>query len=201
MKYLNENDLADILEDIDELIEKRNHGALQNILVDLHPADIADVLTHFKKDERRYLFHLLSTETASAVLTELDPTIVEQILAEVSDKQISTMVDQMDSDDAADIISELPDEVADRVLEQVPDEVSDDVKELLTYDEDTGVRGGQRGQHRQADHQGHPKGQEGPGAYPQRVGGGQEELAGGVSFAHRPGAGAGQEKDQVHRAA
>lgn len=137
MKFISENDFAEILSSIRELIEKKNQGALLNLLIDLHPADIADLLTDLKKDERKYLFPLLPTEKASAVLTELDPPIVDQILEDVSEQRLSTLVDKMDSDDAADIISELPDEVAQSVLEQIPDEISEDVKELLLYEEDT----------------------------------------------------------------
>ena len=137
MKFISETDFTEILNSIRELIEKKNQGALLNLLIDLHPADIADLLTDLKKDERKYLFPLLPTEKASAVLTELDPPIVDQILEDVSEERLSTLVDKMDSDDAADIISELPDDVAQSVLEQIPDEISEDVKELLLYDEDT----------------------------------------------------------------
>ena len=137
MKFISETDFTEILNSIRELIEKKNQGALLNLLIDLHPADIADLLTDLKKDERKYLFPLLPTEKASAVLTELDPPIVDQILEDVSEERLSTLVDKMDSDDAADIISELPDDIAQSVLEQIPDEISEDVKELLLYDEDT----------------------------------------------------------------
>ncbi len=137
MKFISETDFTEILSSIRELIEKKNQGALLNLLIDLHPADIADLLTDLKKDERKYLFPLLPTAKASAVLTELDPPIVDQILEDVSEQRLSTLVDKMDSDDAADIISELPDDVAQSVLEQIPDEISEDVKELLLYDEDT----------------------------------------------------------------
>ena len=137
MKFISETDFSEILSSIRELIEKKNQGALLNLLIDLHPADIADLLIDLKKDERKYLFPLLPAEKASAVLTELDPPIVDQILEDVSEQRLSTLVDKMDSDDAADIISELPDDVAQSVLEQIPDEISEDVKELLLYDEDT----------------------------------------------------------------
>ena len=68
-------DIDNILEDIEVLIEKRNTGALQNIIIDLHPADIAQILSHIKKDERSYLFSILPPKIASDVLSELDPPI------------------------------------------------------------------------------------------------------------------------------
>ena len=136
MKYIAEPDFTEILGSIRELIEKKNQGALLNLLIDLHPADIADLLSNLKKDERKYLFPLLPTIKASAVLTEVDPPIVDQILEDVSEQKLLTLVDKMDSNDAADIISELPDEVAQSILEQIPYEVSEEVKELLLYEED-----------------------------------------------------------------
>lgn len=137
MKFVPEIDLSEVVSDIRELIDKNNHGVLINILVDLHPADIARILNELKKDERKYLFNLLPTEMASSVLTDLDTPVVEQLLEDISHTKISTLVDQMDSDDAADLISDLPDDVASRVLDQIPSDVSDEVKELLLYEEDT----------------------------------------------------------------
>jgi magnesium transporter len=137
MKYISETDFTEILTSVRELIEKKNQGALLNLLIDLHPADVADLLSDLKKDERKYLFPLLPTEKASAVLTELDQPIVNQLFEDVSEQQIFTLFDKMDSDDAADIISDLPDDVAQSVLDQIPHEISEDVKELLLYGEDT----------------------------------------------------------------
>lgn len=137
MRYVSETEFAEILGDIHDLIEIKNQGALLNILIDLHPADIADIITELKKDERKFIFQLLPTDLASSVLTELDSPIVEHILEDISEKQISSFVDQMNSDDAADIISDLPDDLANKVLDQIPEGISDDVKELLLYVEDT----------------------------------------------------------------
>ena len=132
-----EINVEEILPDIQELIEKENKGALLNILVDLHPADIAQIIPSLKQEERNYIIHLLPHDRASEVLAELDPPIKEKILKDFSEQEISDIVSEMDSDDAADFIAELPDEMAEKVLEQVEEEVSEDVKELLLYKEDT----------------------------------------------------------------
>jgi len=127
----------EILPDIEQLIEDKNHAALLNILIDLHPADIEEILNHLKKDQRKYLFDILPTELASEVLSELDTPLVDQVLENKSDDEISTLVDQMDSDDAADVISELDEDMAARVLDKMADEEAEDVKQLLHHEEDT----------------------------------------------------------------
>ncbi len=134
MVELNYNE---ILPDIEQLIEDKNHGALLNILIDLHPADIEEILNHLKKDQRKYLFDLLPTELASEVLSELDTPIVDQVLEDKNDDEISTLVDKMESDDAADVISELDEEMAARVLDKMAAEEAEDVKQLLHHEEDT----------------------------------------------------------------
>jgi len=130
-------DFENILPDIVELIEQDNAGALLNILIDLHPADIEEIINRLKKEQRKYLFDLLPTELASEVLSELAPPIADQILEDKSDEEISVLVDQMDSDDAADVISELDEEIAARVLDKMAHEEADEVKQLLHHEEDT----------------------------------------------------------------
>ncbi len=130
-------DIDEILEDIEVLIEKRNTGALQNILIELHPADIAQILSHIKKDERSYLFSILPPKIASDVLSELDPPIVEDLTEELGVERISKIVDQMDSDDAADFVSAIPEEMVPEILDRIPEEDSNEIKELLHYEEDT----------------------------------------------------------------
>ena len=137
MKYISETDFSEILDALRDLIEKKNQGALRNLLIELHPADIADIITTLRKEERKYLFPLLPAEMASAVLPELDPPLVEQLLEDVSERELSGLVDKMDSDDAADILSDLPVETARNILEQIPADISEEVRELLAYAEDS----------------------------------------------------------------
>jgi len=126
-----------ILPDIVDLIERKNSGALLNILVDLHPADIEEIINRLKKNQRKYIFDLLPTELASEVLPELDTPVADQILEDKSEEEISSLVDKMDSDDAADVISELDEDVAARVLDKMAEEEADEVKQLLHHEEDT----------------------------------------------------------------
>lgn len=137
LRYIADSDVKEIINDLRLLIKRQNQGALRNILIELHPADIALLLGRLRKNERKYIFQILPDEHASAVLTELEAPLSEQILEDLPEKKISELVDQMSSDDAADLISDLPEDVADRVLDQVTDEVSEDVKELLAYQQDT----------------------------------------------------------------
>ncbi|MDI6779681.1 MAG: magnesium transporter [Bacteroidota bacterium] len=128
----------ELMSDIEELIHEKVAPALLNILTDLHPADIAEIINHLKEvDDREFIFNLLDVTTAGEVLLELDTGIRQELLQTLSQERISLLVGQLESDDAADIIAELSDKMADTVLRGMPAEDSAEVQELLRYPEDT----------------------------------------------------------------
>lgn len=126
-----------LLEDISDLIFSKSSQSLLNIIYDLHPADIAELMNHLSTEDAIYIFHLLDTETASEVIIEVDENIRDAVLEETETSKITDIVDELELDDATDIVAELPDEIAEEVLENLEREDSEDVKELLKYPEDS----------------------------------------------------------------
>jgi magnesium transporter len=127
----------EILVDIRSLLEQNQVDFIRNILADLHPADISDLLEHLGADERKTIFDILPPEIAGEVLAELEEVPTEDLLEEMDAGEIAEMVNQMESDDAADVLSELPSEKASEVLEKVEKENVEDIQELLGYPEDS----------------------------------------------------------------
>jgi len=134
---MEETDLKEIVANIFYLIEQRDEPKLKNILVDMHPADIADVLERLDEESRNWLFSLLNPDDASDVVVELEDVPREDLIEDLDTERISEIVDEMDSDDAADVVSELPDEVAEKVLKSIDDQDREEVEELLRHEEDT----------------------------------------------------------------
>jgi len=126
-----------LIEDIQDMIQDKDDGSLLNILLDLHPIQIAEIIDHLLPDESVYLFKLLNDELAGEVLLDLNDNTREHILDNLGEKEITSIIDEMDSDDAADVIQELDEEVAEAVLDSIDEEDSREVKELLRYDEET----------------------------------------------------------------
>ncbi len=127
----------ELLENVSLLIEEQDSGSLLNIITDLHPADIAEVINHLDYDDAEYLFHLLDNDTAAEVITEIDEDLREKILQDIDTDKITDIVDELDIDDATDIVSDLPENIAEHVLQNIDVEDSEDVKELLKYAEDS----------------------------------------------------------------
>lgn len=127
----------ELLESIGTLIDKQDSDKIQKMVVDLHPADIAEIINHLKRDDAEYLFNLLDTEIAGEVVVEIDENLREKILKKIDTEKITDIVDELETDDATDIVGDLPDQVAEHVLGNINEEDSDDVKELLKYPEDS----------------------------------------------------------------
>ncbi len=130
-------DIDEILDNLRYLIKADQTNFTLPVIADLHPSDIAEIISHLNEEERRAIFSLLPSERASEVLVELGENVVEDVLEEMDSRQIAEMVNEMESDDAADIVSELPPEQAEEVLEHVEDESSEEIQELLLYPEDS----------------------------------------------------------------
>ncbi len=130
-------DRKEIVENIEYLINEKNEPLVRNIIVDTHPADLAEILQELDDEDRDYVFSLMDAETASDVVTELDDVTREDIVSELETERLSEIVDEMDSDDATDVVAELPDDIAEQVLSSIEPQDRAEVEKLLDYAEDT----------------------------------------------------------------
>lgn len=132
-----ELNVVDILDEIIALVNDKNIGGLNNILADIHPADIADIMKRLPKEDREFVFDILKGEVVSDVLAELDEPVQEKLLKNESPERIVEIIENLDSDDAADIVGDLPDDKRAEVLAEAPLELQEELRELLVYDEET----------------------------------------------------------------
>ena len=129
---------TELLEEIAVLIANKDNKALKALLLDIHFADVAEIVNELNSEEATYLIKLLDSEKTSDILTELDEDMRESILANLSAKEIAEELDELDTDDAADIVAELPTEMIGKVISAIEDrDHAKDIVDLLRYDEDT----------------------------------------------------------------
>ncbi len=127
---------AELLTEIEQLIEVKKNDDLKSLLGTMHYADMAEIVNELNENEATYLIKLLDSDTTSDVLTELDDDIREAILGNLSTKEIAEEIEELDTDDAADIIAELPEDIVREVISEIEDkEHAKDIVDLLRYDE------------------------------------------------------------------
>ena len=122
---------------IEEFARSGDMTILRTLLVDLHPADIAEVIVRADRDLRQVILGLLDTSKAAEVLVELDSAVRHDVLQLLDEARVAEIIGTMESDDATDVIGELEDDVAQRILGALPREEFKEVKTLLGHDEET----------------------------------------------------------------
>lgn len=107
-------------------------------ILDLHFADIAEVLHPLTNDEAKHIYFLMDEDQQAEVLMELEEEVRDRFLASLSSQEIATQLENLDSDDAADILGEFPDKQAQEVISLMQDdEAIGDIVDLLKYKEGT----------------------------------------------------------------
>ena len=128
----------DYIKSLRQMLESNDSG-LKDLLVELHAADIAEILTYFNIDEVLQILDALPREILSGILTYTNEDIRSEILETLTGSEIARLVsDNMNTDDAVDIISELSEEKKHDVLGNIDDlELAKDLADLLTHAEGT----------------------------------------------------------------
>lgn len=111
---------------------------IQENVLELHYAEIAEILDKLTNDEAKLVYFLVDEDLQADILMELEEEVRDRFLASLSTKEFADQLENLDSDDAADILGDLPNEKIQEVISQMEDdEAAEDIVDLLNYDEDT----------------------------------------------------------------
>ncbi len=129
----------EFLKAIEESIKNDRESDIIDMVIDLHPADIADIINHLSLEDAKLFYQYLDAEKAANALMELEEEKREDFLEVLtSDVIAKDFIDNLDSDDATDVIQELPVEKQAEVISKLEDpEHVQEIVDLLNYDEDT----------------------------------------------------------------
>jgi CBS domain-containing protein len=106
-------------------------------MADLHPADIAQIISQVHSEERTAIFASLSDKTAAESLHELEPKIQAMLLLTVDTKKALGILEKMPVDEAADVLGDLPLEKAEEFLRLMRPRKALEIRKLLKHAEET----------------------------------------------------------------
>ena len=107
---------------------------------ELHEADLGDLLEVLPSDQRSNLVHLLGDRFDFTVLTELDESVRDEILNQLSAQEVAKGISNLESDDAVFILENLEMDFQETILKQIPliDQVQ--IRRSLDYPEKSAGR-------------------------------------------------------------
>jgi Mg2+ transporter MgtE len=104
---------------------------------DLHPADIAELISDMSHSESGQLLNSLDIEHLADALEEVEPDFQATLVQNMPDEKVADVLEEMSPDEAADLLAEMPRERSEDLLELMQDEERDEVKLLLSYNDDS----------------------------------------------------------------
>jgi len=106
-------------------------------IAELHPADVAEIISDMNKLESGQLLEALNMEQLADTLEEVETEFQADLVENMSDEKVADLLEEMEPDDAADLLAELPEKRSRGLLALMNKEDSDDVRKLLSYPEDS----------------------------------------------------------------
>ena len=106
-------------------------------MAELHPADLAEILSDLTRLEGSKILDTLDIETLADTLEEVEPDFQASLIESMSDDRVADVLEEMAPDEAADLLAELPQDRKRELLKLMEDDEAEDVRKLLTYPEDT----------------------------------------------------------------
>lgn len=106
-------------------------------IADLHPADLAELLTDLSRGDSSKLLESLDMETLADTLEEVEPDFQASLVEGMPDERVADLLAEMAPDEAADLLAELPEDRSQDLLNLMEQEEAADVRKLLTYPVDS----------------------------------------------------------------
>ena len=118
-------------------LEAGDGARLRARLVDLHPADIAKVLTGLPPEQRGIVWKETPVDKMGEALLEAAEAVRSELLGLLDDQTLVAAVRTLDTDDIADLIPELSDELIAEILFALDKQDRQRLDAILSYAEDT----------------------------------------------------------------
>ena len=123
--------------EIGEMIALRKFDELRDQLVELEPADIAEILADLPAGDQAVVFRVLPRDLASEAFAHLPFEDQEELLRNLSMEAVGEILNAMSPDDRTHLLEELPGGVTQRLLKMLnPDELRV-ARTLLGYPEES----------------------------------------------------------------
>ncbi len=137
MTTLKPQEQTDYLVEILAALESEDSLKVQDILADIHPADIAGVLEGIPPEQRHSVWRQVDPETMGEVLVEVPEAVRSDLLEDMDHSALVTAVQALETDDIADLLPELSAEVTAEILFFMDKQGRQRLDAVLSFPEDT----------------------------------------------------------------
>jgi magnesium transporter len=106
-------------------------------LKEIHPADLAQIISSIPAGNVQAVLDVLDTETAGEAIHELEPELRSRVISQLESGEASCILEEMSPDQAADVLGDLPRAKAQELLGLMAAAEAVEIQELMEHEEDT----------------------------------------------------------------
>ena len=121
-------------------LESGDIARARSLTLDLHEADLADLIEVLRQDERAELIKAMGDEFKAAALPELDEVVRDQVLEDMPPEQVAEALQELESDEAVYLLEDLDREEQEDILSKLPYFERVTLQRSLDYPEDSAGR-------------------------------------------------------------
>jgi magnesium transporter len=110
---------------------------VRHLLVNLHPAEIGDLLESLPHGPREILGELVDPEDKGEALVEVNEEVRAGLIEEMETEQLVAISEGLDTDDLADLLQALPGTVIHELLRSMDKQNRQRLEAVMSYPEDT----------------------------------------------------------------
>ena len=110
---------------------------IRHLLINLHPAEIADMLESFPHGPREILWELVDPDDRGETLVHVNDEVRAGLIENMEHDDLVAASEGLDADDLADLIKDLPGAVIQKILRSMDEQNRDRLVAVLHYPEDS----------------------------------------------------------------
>ncbi len=118
-----------------ENISDGSLNAAKNIMLAMHPAEIADAIESLPPVRRSILWELIDTDVEGEILMEVGDEVRESLVRDMDMEELRAATDQLDLDDLADFVQSLPEKLTSDVIAGMDRQDRERLEQVLAFPE------------------------------------------------------------------
>lgn len=123
-----------------DALETGDEDRIRLLVANLHAADLADLISLIRPDDRRSLVQSLGPDIDPEMLSELDEGVRDEVLPLLNPESIARAVEALESDDAIYLIEDLEEDRQREILNQIEETSREVLEKSLQYPDESAGR-------------------------------------------------------------
>lgn len=137
VKKFSSEELEELAVRVPDFIKERKYSELRDILTEMNPADIGDLMEQLPRENLPLVYRILPKELATDVFVYIDSDTQELLISTFSDSELKEVIDDLYVDDTVDMIEEMPASVVKRILKHTNADMRLEINKILKYPKDS----------------------------------------------------------------